>query len=177
MDGARPGYIPRGDMPGIYHTLLPDGWEYVVNPYYDPFSPYKSCALPYAFRKISTGHVQLRYPVCPDFEKAIYGATIPGTAIFSFELYVDDDDSHVLADSDSSDGNISGDDSSSSVEHMPFWGVDDESNDGSSAFGGSADSVSRAFRCPCGLSHLHYFLNFRGFFLALELLIGSAMVV
>ena len=48
MDGARPGYIPRGDMPGIYHTSLPDGWEYVINPYYDPFSKYKSCALPYA---------------------------------------------------------------------------------------------------------------------------------
>ena len=73
MDGARPGYIPRGDMPGIYHTSLPDGWEYVVNPYYDPFSKYKSCALPYVFRRISTGHVQLRYPVCPDFEKVIYG--------------------------------------------------------------------------------------------------------
>ena len=60
---------------------------------------------------------------------------------------------------------------------MPLWGDDDESNDGSSACGGSTGSASRAFRCPCGLSHLHYFLNFRGFFLALELLIGSAMVV
>ena len=25
MDGARQGYIRRGDMPGIYHTLLPLG--------------------------------------------------------------------------------------------------------------------------------------------------------
>ena len=25
MDGARPGYIPRGDMPGIYHISLPLG--------------------------------------------------------------------------------------------------------------------------------------------------------
>ena len=38
----------------------------------------------------------------------------------SFDLDVDDNGSHVPADSDSSDGNISGDDSSSSVEHMPF---------------------------------------------------------
>ena len=116
--------------------------------------------MPYAFKQISTGHVQLRYPVCPDFEKAIYGVTIPGTAIFSFELYVDDDDSAALADSDSSDGNISGDDSCSSMEQMPFWGADDESNDGSSACGGSAGSVSHAFRCPCGLSHCIIFLTF-----------------
>lgn len=125
--------------------------------------------------KLAAGHVQLRYPVCPDFEKVMVPQSL---GLRSFRLiWMSMMMAHVLANSDSSDGNISGDDSCSSMEQMPFWGADDESNDGSSACGGSAGSVSRAFRCPCGLSYLHYFLNFRGFFLALELLIGSAMVV
>ena len=113
-----------------------------------------------AFKKLATGHVQLRYPVCPDFEKVIYGATVSGAAIFSFDLDVDDNGSHVLADSNSSDGNISGDDSRSSMEPMPLWGADDESNDGSSACGGSTGSASRAFRCPLACRICIIFLTF-----------------
>ena len=157
MGGDRPGYKPKGEVPAIYDVSLPGGWELVANPYYDPFSRVISHRLPFLFRKLVSGHLQFGYPVCPDFEKVIIGLTVPAAAIISFDSNCADNVSDGLPDSDSSGGNISDDDSRSSMEPMPLWGADDESNDGSSACGGSAGSVSHAFRCPCGLSHLHYF--------------------
>ena len=76
--------------------------------------------MPYAFKQISTGHVQLRYPVCPDFEKEIYGFKIPETAIFWLGTYVEYDDLDDFADSNSSGGNISDDDSRSSMSRCLF---------------------------------------------------------